>query len=459
MLGALVGPDIVEMIHDRQFVELRRALSSLTPYSVAEIFTDMSPEDVAVVFRILPRGFAADVFEYMPFEAQEPLLHNLGQESVAAVLNEMAPDDRTALLEELPGRVTERLLTLLSPDERKIAVELLGYPEDSIGRRMTPDYVAVRRDWTVAQVLDHIRKVGRDKETLNVICVVDEQGQLLDDLRLREVVLAEPDMPISQLMDHQFVALQAGQDQEEAVRTFQKLDRVALPVVDSTGHLVGIVTVDDMMDVAEEEVTEDIQKMAAVSVLEAPYLDVKLPRMIGKRASWLAALFIGEMLTATAMGYFQAEIARAVVLALFIPLIISSGGNSGSQAASILIRSLAVSEVSLRDWLRVFLREVVSGLGLGCVLGAIAFVRIFFWPWRLEMYGQHYVMVAVTVAAALIGVVTMGTVVGAMLPLILRRLGFDPAFSSAPFVATLVDVTGILIYFTVAAVILRGVLL
>jgi magnesium transporter len=396
------------------------------------------------------------VFEYMPFEAQEPLMKELGQEHAAAVLNQMDPDDRTTLLEELPGQVTQRLIGLLSPEERRIATTLLGYPEDSVGRRMTPDYVSVRSNWTVGQVLDHIRQVGHDKETLNIIYVVDAQGRLVDDIRLRELVLADPATPLTDIMDSQVFSLQAKQDQEDAVRSFQELDRIALPVVDSTGLLVGIVTVDDIMDVAEEEVTEDIQKMAAVEALEAPYLDVGMLRMIRKRGVWLSGLFIGEMLTATAMGYFENAIQRAVVLALFIPLIISSGGNSGSQAASIIIRALALEELRLRDWARVFTREIISGVGLGCILGTIALVRIVLWPWRVQLYGEHYVMVGMTVAAALIGVVTFGTLIGAMLPILLKRMGFDPAVSSAPFVATLVDVTGIVIYFTVAALVLHG---
>ncbi|GMV95799.1 MAG: magnesium transporter [Phycisphaerae bacterium] len=459
MFGQLVGPDIAEMIQNRQFLELRRALLALPPESVGEIFTDLPAQDVAVLFRILPRDRAADIFEYLPVETQEELLRNLGREEVAAVLNEMAPDDRTALLEELPGPVTQRLLALLSPEERQIATALLGYPEDSVGRIMTPDYVAVREGWTVAEVLDHIRKVGRDKETLNLIYVVDDRGTLIDEIRLRELILADPAAPLTSLMNRQFSALSTHQDQEEAVDAFKRLDRIALPVVDSAGHLVGIVTVDDVMDVAEEEATEDIQKMAAVEALDLPYLKTGLLSMVRKRAVWLSALFLGEMLTATAMGHFEEEISRAVVLALFIPLIISSGGNSGSQAASLVIRSLALGEVRLRDWWRVLLREVASGLALGCVLGSIALCRILLWPWRHETYGEHYVLVAVTVAVSLIGVVLYGTLTGAMLPILLRRIGMDPAVSSAPFVATLVDVSGIVIYFSIAAVILHGTLL
>ncbi len=459
MFGKLIGPEIEEMIANREFIALRKAILSLDPSSVAELLEDLPPEDVGVVFRILPRGLAADIFEYLPLENQEEVLRSLGREQVAAVLNEMDPDDRTALLEELPGTVTQRLLALLSPEERRVATKLLGYPEESIGRRMTPDYVAVRHNWTIAQVLEHIRKVGHDRETLNVIYVVDEHGLLIDDIRLREVILADPAAPLTSIMDRQFSVLRVDQDQEEAVREFQRLDRVALPVVDSAGMLVGMVTVDDVMDVAEEETTEDMQKMAAVEALDAPYLDVGFLTMVRKRVVWLSVLFLGQMLTATAMGHFESEISQAVVLALFIPLIISSGGNSGSQTATLVIRAMAIRELHLRDWWRVLVREAGSGFTLGCLLGLIALLRIGFWPWREQVYGEHYFMIAFTVAVSLVGVVMYGTLVGSMLPMILRRLGLDPAVSSAPFVATLVDVTGIVIYFTIAALMLRGTLL
>ena len=459
MFGKLIGPDLVNMIEGREFAALRASIMALTPPTVAEVFEDMSPEHVAVVFRVLPRGFAADVFEYCPFEVQEAVLKSLGTEQVAAVLNEMAPDDRTALLEELPATATRRLLELLSPDERRIATELLGYPEKSVGRFMTPDYVAVDADWTVAHVMEHIRKVGQDKETLNVIYVVDERGRLTDDIRLRELVLFDPQLKLAEKMDRQFFALRADQHQADAVTAFKDLDRVALPVIDTGGILVGMVTVDDVLDIAEEEVTEDIHKMAAVQALDAPYLGVGLATMIRKRALWLSLLFVGEMLTLTVMGYFEEGLMKAAVLAMFIPLVISSGGNSGSQAASLIIRSLALGEVKLADWWRVLVRELASGLVLGCVLGAIAMLRITVWPTGREQFGEHFVLVGLTISVTLVGVVMYGTFAGAMLPLLLRRLGLDPAVSSTPFVATLVDVCGILIYFSAASVLLSGTLL
>jgi len=324
---------------------------------------------------------------------------------------------------------------------------------------MTPEYVAIQQNWTVSDVLAHLRKAGRDRESFNQLYVVDDKGRLVDSARLRNLVVAELDTPVVELLDHQPLTLRATDDQETAVAAFKKYDRTILPVVDSNDVLVGVVTVDDVLDVAEQEATEDIQKMGGMEALDAPYLTIGLLSMIRKRAGWLAILFVGEMLTATAMGYFQDEIAKAVVLALFVPLIISSGGNSGSQATSLIIRALAVRDITLGDWWRVIRRELAAGLALGCVLAAIALVRILLWPRRAQIYGPHYVLVAATVACSLIGVVLFGSIAGSMLPFILRRLGFDPAAASAPFVATLVDVTGLVIYFTIAYQILHGTLL
>jgi magnesium transporter len=355
--------------------------------------------------------------------------------------------------------VTRQLLALLTPEERAVAVKLLGYPEGSIGRLMTPHYVAVREDWTVAQVLDYIRAHGEDSETLNVIYVVDDEGMLIDDIRIREFLLNQPTKLVRDLMDRRFVALKATDNQETAVSVFRKEDRSAIPVTDTAGMLIGIVTIDDVLDVAEAAATEDIQRFGGTEALDEPYMEIGFGRMIQKRAGWLTALFLGEMLTATAMGAYEREIEKAVVLALFVPLIISSGGNSGSQASTLVIRALALGEVKLADWWRVMRREIGAGLALGAILGAIGFMRIAIWSTFSTMYGAHWLLVALTVAISLIGVVLWGTLTGSLLPLLLRRLGFDPAASSAPFVATLVDVTGLVIYFSVGLVILRGTLL
>jgi magnesium transporter len=362
-------------------------------------------------------------------------------------------------LEELPAAATRELLSLLTPEERSVALTLLGYPEKSVGRLMTPHYVAVREEWTVREVLDYVRAHGQDSETLNHVYVVDDAGLLIDDSRIREFLLAPLDKRAADLMDRQFVALKATDDQEAAVAVFRQYDRTALPVTDTAGMLIGIVTIDDVLDVAEAAATRDIQRVGGSEALDEPYMTIAFGRMIQKRAGWLTALFLGEMLTATAMGAFEEEIAKAVVLALFVPLIISSGGNSGSQAATLAIRALALGEVTLRDWMRVMRREIMAGLSLGAILGSIGFLRIALWSAFSDVYGEHWLLVAVTVAVSLVGVVLWGTLTGSLLPFVMRRLGFDPAASSAPFVATLVDVTGLVIYFSVAVVMLRGTLL
>jgi magnesium transporter len=363
------------------------------------------------------------------------------------------------LLEELPAEVTKELLSILPADEREIAASLLGYPENSVGRLMTPEYIAVRPEWTVRYVLDYIRERGADSETLSNIYVVDDAGILIDDLRIRVFLLAPLHESVSELMDRRFVSLKATEDQETAVAVFRREDRTALPVTDTTGALIGIVTIDDVLDVAEQAATEDIQKIGGMEALDEPYMQIAFARMVRKRAGWLVVLFLGEMLTATAMGYFEDEIRRAVVLALFVPLIISSGGNSGAQAATLVIRALSLGEVGVRDWWRVMRREIRSGLALGSILGVIGFLRIAVWTSFTNIYGPHWPLIACTVALTLVGIVLWGTLAGSMLPLLLRRLGFDPAASSAPFVATLVDVTGVIIYFSIAAMLLKGALL
>jgi magnesium transporter len=459
MLKELLGPDIQELIRIKDYAGLKDGISEWEAPEIADLILSLPENDQPILFRLLSRQRAAEMFAYLPPEEQQHLLQNLTAEHTRALLEELAPDDRTQLFGELPAEATQQLLSLLPPEELKKARQLLGYPEESVGRLMTPEYVAIRPQWTIARALEHIRQHGKDAETINIVYVVDEQGKLIDDLRLRKLILADPSEAVATVMDWHFVALSASDDREEAAKLMQRYDRVALPVTDSEGVLIGIVTVDDILDVVQEEATEDIQKMAAVETLEEPYLQIGFFRMIRKRATWLSILFLGETLTATAMGYFEGEITRAVVLALFIPLIISSGGNSGSQAASLVIRAMALEEIRLRDWWRVMRREIAAGLMLGVILGAIALIRILIWPDHEILYGEHFLLIGMTVAFSLIGIVLWGTLTGSMLPFILRRLGFDPAVSSAPFVATLVDVTGLVIYFTVALLILGGTLL
>jgi magnesium transporter len=451
--------DLDKAVRTRDFTGLRDALAKLPPSEIANLIIQIHTDDQALLFRVLPRRLATTTFEYLPLEEQEELLKSLGHEEVAAILDRMADDDRTRLLEELPGAATKQLLTLLSPEEQAIAVKLLGYPENSVGRLMTSHYIAVQPNQTVQQVLDYVRAHGQDSETLNMVYVMDAHGVLIDDIRMRSFLLAPLTKTVAEIMDNRFVALKAPDDHATAINRFRQTGLTALPVTDTDGMLIGIVTIDDVLEVAEAEATRDIQKIGGSEALDEPYMQISLWRMIRKRAGWLVILFLSEMLTATAMGFFEDEIARAVVLALFVPLIISSGGNSGSQAATLVIRAMALGEVRLRDWWRVMRREILSGLALGSILGTIGFLRITVWSMFSKIYGPHWLLVALTIGISLIGIVLWGTLSGSMLPLVLRRCGLDPATSSAPFVATLVDVTGLVIYFSVAMVILHNTLL
>jgi magnesium transporter len=451
---------IAEALMKKDWPSLRAALCDLHPSDIADIVIALPMKHEGIVFRVLPRQLATRVFAYLPHEYQEELLASLSGREVEEIINNLSDDDRTRLFEALPAEVTRGLMNRLSPDELKSARALLGYPPNQAGRYMTPHYVSIRPDMTAAQAIEHIRHTGRNQETLHVVYIVDDDGKLVEDLRLGSLVLADPSTKVVDIADPELVWIPATADREEVLRLFEKYDRVALPVVDDEHKMLGIITVDDVLDIAERESTKDMQKLGGSEALDAPYLDVGFWSMVRKRGGWLSALFLGEMLTATAMTYFEAEIARAVVLALFVPLIISSGGNSGSQATSLIIRGLAVRDLRLRDWYRVFRREILSGVALGSLLGFIGFLRIVLWQHlHFTNYGPHYMLVAATVWASLIGVVTFGSTSGSMLPFLLRKLGFDPATSSAPFVATLVDVTGLVIYFTIAALILRGTLL
>jgi len=457
-IGTL-SAELAQYIAERRFDRLKQRLRSGEIPDVAEAIDRLPAEQEAVAFRLLDRERAFEVFEHLSFDAQEHLLHTLSDADAAIVLEEMSADDRTALLEELPGKVTVRMINLLSAEERATALQLLGYPEDSIGRLMTPDYVRVKPAWTVADALAHVRVFGEDSETLNVVYVTGPGGLLIDDLRIRQLLTVDPETRIESLMDRAFVALNVLDDQETAVATFRRHDRSALPVVDGTGVLVGIVTVDDVLDVQEREATEDIQMLGGVQALDDPYLQVPVWTMVRKRGVWLVILLFGGMLTAEAMAFYEDELASAVVLAIFLPLIIASGGNSGAQAATLITRALALGEVRLGDWWRVMRRELASGFLLGLVLGVLGSARIALWALAFGAYGEYWPLVMLTVGVSLVGVVIWGSLSGSLLPLLLKRLGADPATSSAPFIATLVDVTGIIIFFTIAAWFLGGTLL
>ncbi|MEX0823150.1 MAG: magnesium transporter, partial [Balneolaceae bacterium] len=388
------------------------------------------------------------------------LLEVFSRQQLSDVMNNLEPDERVALMEELPGDLTQRILNSMEPGNIAQVRRLLGYPPESIGRLMTTQYVRIKKQWTVEKSFDHIRKHARTAETVNVIYVVNEDEKLIDDLRLNQLILAEPDTLIEDIMDESFEALSAFDDQEVAVKMLSKYDRVALPVVDSGGILVGIVTVDDVIDVAEEETTEDMQLMSGMSALDKYYSETTISQMVRKRVGWLIMLFFGQMFTVTAMSAYEDTLAAAAMLALFIPMIISSGGNSGSQAATLIIRAISTDDIKLKEWKSVLGRELVSGLFLGTILGIMGSFVIGTWlVLRGEAMSVATVLQAVTVGSSLIGVVLFGNLSGSMLPFLMSKLGLDPAVTSAPFVATLVDVTGIFIYFSIAVLLLTGVVL
>lgn len=459
MLCKLMLPEIRELIETRDGQTLSEALDMWQPADIAELFTDLGDDDERTAFQLLHGPQRTLIFEYLDRPTQHKLLESLEPADAGALFNDMAADDRTALLEELDEADREKHLRTLSDKQQSIARSLLDYPEDSVGRLMSPDFVAVRSNWTVEHVLDHVRKHGHDSETLNVVYVVDHDLHLIDDLRIRQILLAPIHTTIERLMDSNFVKLSATDSKRSAIEVFRRYDRTALPVVDDNNKLIGIVTIDDVLDVAEQAATEDAQKFGGLEALNEPYATTPLLTMVHKRATWLIILFLGELLTATAMGYYADELSKAVVLGLFMPLIISSGGNSGSQAATLIVRALAVGEIGLRDWLNVFRRELISGTILGTILGSIGFLRIALWSTFSDIYGKHWLLVGIAVSLSLVVIVLWGSLIGSMLPFILKRLGVDPATSSAPFVATFVDVTGLVIYFSVSLMVLRGTLL
>lgn len=460
--------EIDEIPLQQQFEEI---IASEDKLAIQDFLNDQNISDVAnlvydnpdfetQIIAHLSIHRAASVFKILDVSEQKRIIHNLPPFKSAELLNELPVDDRVDFFEELPTGTLRELIKTLDPEERKITLKLLGYPENSVGRLMTPEYVYVYEYNTVKEVLESIRRFGTNSETIDVIYVINKSGELLDDIRIRDFILASPEVKVNELMDDRFIALNATDDQEIASEVFKMNNRVALPVVDVNNILLGIVTIDDMLWVAQEEFTEDIQKIGGTEALDEPYLDIGIFKLVKKRASWLVILFLGEMLTATAMQFFQHEIEAATVLALFIPLIMSSGGNSGSQASTLIIQAMALGEVTLSDWWRVMKRELMSGAMLGVILGLIGLFRIILWQQlHIYDYGTHWQLVGTTICFSLMGIVLWGSLMGSMLPLILKRLKLDPAASSAPFVATLVDVTGIIIYFSVAYFFLKGTVL
>jgi len=452
----LLEPEIRELLEAGRYRELRESLRDLEPHDVADLLCALDAQGAAVAFRILPREMATEVFAELEADDQERLIGEMGDERAVRVIDAMEPDDRVALLDELPPEVARRLIAALSPEQRRITRRMLGYDAESVGRLMTPEYVRVRPEWTVGRAIEQIRRYGKDAETVHWVFVIDEQGRLIDDLHIRRILLADPERTIRELMDDRFVSVEATEDREEAVIKMADYDRSALPVVDAGGVLLGIVTYDDIADVAEAEATEDIQKLAGLEHLDLPYLQTSLGVMLRKRGVWLAILFLFQVVTIGVMSAFDEQLERAVILALFVPLIISTGGNTGTQAASLLVRALALRELEPRLWKRVLRRELVTGLCLGTGLGVMGVGVVL----GLDLAGiaphPSAGRIGLVVGFSVLAIVTWATSIGSAFPLILERLGLDPATISSPLVATLMDVSGIVIYFALALVLLSG---
>jgi magnesium transporter len=429
---------------------------------IAEYLNQQEPEFASAILAHLPVEKLVEVFDQPELEIAADLMLAIPPERAATILSRMSADRATDIVQEIPEPEHSALLSLLEPDTKAAIDQLSAYPANTAGALMTTEFVSVPSDWTAAQVLDHIRHVERTRETIYAIYVLDPQKRtLLRSVALRRLITADPSANILTVArDETPIIANAMMDREDVARLITRHDLLAIPVVNRSGQLLGIVTVDDIVDAIIEEGTEDVQKFGGVAALDDSYMRIGFGEMLYKRAGWLCVLFISEMLTASAMQHFQSELEKAVVLTLFIPLIMSSGGNSGSQATSLLIRALALGDVKLRDWWRVALRELPTGITLGAILGAIGVIRIAVWQKTgLYDYGEHWVLIAITVAVALVGIVGFGSIAGSMLPFILKAFRFDPASASAPFVATLVDVTGLVIYFTVALIFLSGTLL
>ncbi|HMW60377.1 MAG TPA: magnesium transporter, partial [Leptospiraceae bacterium] len=434
-------------------------------HDIAELLNQLHLSEAASALRLLPAEVTLSLMNLPDLKRRGPILediNHLDTAAAAAILEGIASDQRAAIARQITPHQQRRMLSALSPETRAQVESSLRYPEHSAGSLMSTEYVRLLPGVTVGQVLSYIRSVAREKDTIYACFIIEpETERLLGAVSLRDLVMAELDWPIEKVMRRKPVHVHVREDRESVARKISKYNLLAVSVLDEDGLMVGFITVDDVIDVMVEEQTEDILKMGAVGSegLDTPYMKTGFFEMVRRRATWLVILFLSEMLTATAMGFFEDEIAKAVVLALFVPLIISSGGNSGSQATTIIIRALALGEMHLRDWLRVMFREIRSGLALGTILGVIGFLRIAVWSMFPSIYGPHWILVALTVGTSLVGIVLWGCVAGAMLPFLLKRVGLDPATSSAPFVATLVDVTGLIIYFSVAFLIMRGTLL
>jgi magnesium transporter len=460
-LAALVAPDILDLLEESPS-DIAAETEEMHPADLADVAKLLPKDKVRAFLAALPPARGADVLEYLDEELRSEFLEEIPTEQAAALVSQMTPDDRTDVLESIDEEVAEEIVSGLPKEAREETERLLMYEPDTAGGLMTTEFVSVSADMAVDAALDGVRALARSgrKEATYAIYATDREGRLVGVLSLRELLAAQPGAKISDIAWTEVESVSPYASREEVAQTTAKYDLVAVPVVSESGHVMGVVTVDDVIDAIQEVQTESVQRLGGMQALEEPYTSISFWGMIRKRGGWLCLLFLGELLTASAMQTFEDELKRALVLSLFIPLIVSSGGNSGSQATSLIIRALALGELSVKDWWRVAVRELPTGLTLGGILGVMGFVRIVLWQQAgLYDYGDHYVLLALTVGIAVVGVVAFGSLIGSMLPFALRRFGLDPASASAPFVATLVDVTGVMIYFLVAMLLLRGSLL
>lgn len=432
----------------------------LHPVEVAQVFNSLPVESILIAFSSFSYDHQVQIFPYLDMKVQKQLLELMPPQNASTLLNAISLDDRVAFYATLKDDERSTFLDFLNPDNKKATLDILGFPKKSVARLINNEFATLKKNMTVGEANEYLRKHQPDTETANVIYVVDDEGKLIEDIPIRRLVLNDPSKKIEDIMDKFCVQLNINDSKEDAIEKFKNYDRVVLPVTNEDNVLLGVVTIDDVLDAEEQRNTREMQRFGGMESLDYPYVKTPFFSLVGKRAGWLIILFLSEMLTATAMGYFNVELSKAIELALFIPLIISSGGNSGSQAATLIIRAMAVKELTLRDWWYVMRREIFSGLTLGIILGTIGFIRITVWQeLHWYNYGEYWVLLAITIFFSLIGIVMWGTLSGSMIPMVLKSLKLDPATSSAPFVATLVDVTGLIIYFSIAAIILKGTLL
>ncbi|RLD61077.1 MAG: magnesium transporter [Bacteroidetes bacterium] len=447
MIPKITFPEFQEIIENKDWRTIKSRLSELSSQDIAELLSFLDTKEAILVFRLVSYQKATEIFSDLEPSLQEFILTHFADKEIKQIIQELSYDDRTALFEDLPGKLTQKLLNFLDKKDRVEALKLLGYPEDSVGRLMTPDYVVVRPEWSIQKSFEHIRKYGKDAETINMIYVVDKNWKLLDDIPIRRFILFEQDEQVRDMMDFSFVSISAIEDQEDAYKLFKKYDLTVLPVIDKEGVLLGIVTVDDIFDVREEEVTEDFHKTSAISPVEESYYTVSASRLYRKRIGWLLILLLTDFFSSSIIAHFENAIQAVIALAFFIPILIDSGGNISAQSSTLIIRALATGELTIRSWFKVVKKELLIGLMIGLTLGSILYIRGFFW--------RGGPTIGMVVGISMVAITVWANLLGSILPIILTKLKLDPAVISSPLLTTLIDSTGLIIYFSLAKFVLH----